>query len=543
MTSLVSFIVLTASMGVGTLVCGLIPLSLPLSRRALRILEVFSAGLLIGAAVTVVVPEGAKTLFNSDKKAASASRSLVFPKDGLPIHAETAPVAVLDRVAASSDVSDWAWSFVSKRQATDEPHGHEHEGSEGSGDHHHHDDHHQSAGADSSEHLLGTSIICGFLLMFVIDQAAASAPAHHDHEHTLHSHAQTPAPTPSRRPEAHRLSRSFQQRRLQLFAQVAEEQAAGPNRAAVTLDDNAEPRRQDHHDDWPPHRAHGRDSRSSSSDLDYLPDDYDDDRHVGSPTAVSSKFDERGWSAASPTPAGASLVRADSSAPLLSPAPPKRRRGSHASAHSARSSPSTSSAAVPRDSFRQMLTTLVGLLIHAFADGIAMGASAGSGDSSLTLIVFFAIMVHKAPASFGLCTLLISQRLSRADIRKGVALFSLAAPLGAVTTYVLISLLFGGSTGGGIDSKHIGIALLFSGGTFLFVAMHAVLELAGPDADLEPVSDGTGDTEAQRNGTDDAVVEREVLGKLVRMGLVILGAWTPRLLQKVAAGLGGGHHH
>lgn len=45
---------------------------------------------------------------------------------------------------------------------------------------------------------------------------------------------------------------------------------------------------------------------------------------------------------------------------------------------------------------RTAFASIAGLVIHAVADGIAMGASAGSGDESLKLIVFFAIMIHKA---------------------------------------------------------------------------------------------------------------------------------------------------
>lgn len=45
---------------------------------------------------------------------------------------------------------------------------------------------------------------------------------------------------------------------------------------------------------------------------------------------------------------------------------------------------------------RGAFSAITGLVIHAAADGIAMGASAGSGDEGLKLIVLFAIMIHKA---------------------------------------------------------------------------------------------------------------------------------------------------
>ncbi|KAN0060241.1 hypothetical protein ACQY0O_007570 [Thecaphora frezii] len=499
MSGLASFVVLVTAMGIGTLVCGLIPLSLPLSRKALRVLEVFSAGLLIGAAVTVVIPEGAKALAQAAGPKPTSPPSASFRVGSLPDVAATASLR------SDVDGADWAWSFITKRQ----------EHSNGG----HHDNHGRDGGHASAsfEHLLGSSILCGFLLMFVVDQIASSGPERHGPEHALSHRPATP-----RRPEAHRLSRSFQQRRLQLFAQVADEaKGRSPSSAAS-----------------PSRHAHGgtAGSRSSSSDLDNFPDDYDDERlHPNSPLAGHTSWESE---AREIRP----MQRADSSAPLLPQTKP--RRPSNASFSSSRS-------ALQRDSFRQVLTTLIGLLIHAFADGIAMGASAGSRDGSLTLIVFFSIMVHKAPASFGLCTLLISQRLSKANIRKGVAVFSLASPLGAITTYGAISMLFSNQSSG-IDAKHIGIALLFSGGTFLFVAMHAVSELASEEADLEPVAEtqqqhatsnshghGGGDPEAQREAS---IVEREVLGKVLRMALFILGSATPTLLQKVVGLFRGGHH-
>lgn len=52
---------------------------------------------------------------------------------------------------------------------------------------------------------------------------------------------------------------------------------------------------------------------------------------------------------------------------------------------------------------RGAFASIAGLVIHAAADGIAMGASAGSGDDSLKFIVLFAIMIHKAVSDFIIC--------------------------------------------------------------------------------------------------------------------------------------------
>lgn len=63
MSPFLSLFSLTLIMGLSTFLMGLLPLTLRLSRLTLRILEVGGAGLLLGAACSVVMPEGAGTLF------------------------------------------------------------------------------------------------------------------------------------------------------------------------------------------------------------------------------------------------------------------------------------------------------------------------------------------------------------------------------------------------------------------------------------------------------------------------------------------------
>jgi solute carrier family 39 (zinc transporter), member 9 len=114
------------------------------------------------------------------------------------------------------------------------------------------------------------------------------------------------------------------------------------------------------------------------------------------------------------------------------------------------------------------LATTTGLVIHATADGIAMGASSTASDTKLGLIIFFAIMLHKAPAAFGLTSVLLKQGLSKRAARGHLIIFSLAAPFGALSTWLLIHLLGGG---GAVDGEFgqwwTGMLLLFSAGTFL----------------------------------------------------------------------------
>lgn len=114
------------------------------------------------------------------------------------------------------------------------------------------------------------------------------------------------------------------------------------------------------------------------------------------------------------------------------------------------------------------LATTTGLVIHAAADGIAMGASASTTNTKLGFIIFIAIMIHKAPAAFGLTSVLLKQGLSKRAARGHLIVFSLAAPIGALSTWLVVHLLGGGE---GLEGESgqwwTGMLLLFSAGTFL----------------------------------------------------------------------------
>jgi len=133
----------------------------------------------------------------------------------------------------------------------------------------------------------------------------------------------------------------------------------------------------------------------------------------------------------------------------------------------------------PRVSMEGLNATL-GLVIHGAADGIALGASSRSGSGSLGLIVFMAVLVHKGaplseaeaiqltpgPTALGLTTTLLSLGLTPPMIRRRLTIFSFAAPIGAILTYILVG-AFGANMApnkGDIDGLGwwTGIALLFS---------------------------------------------------------------------------------
>jgi len=152
----------------------------------------------------------------------------------------------------------------------------------------------------------------------------------------------------------------------------------------------------------------------------------------------------------------------------------------------------------------------LGLVVHSLADGLALGASAlprnsppGEGSSSsgsLSLVVFLALIVHKAPTALALSMSLLSTSLSRSECRKHLAVFSASTPIGAILSFAFLSIV-----GSGAGTGLAGLALLISGGTFLYVA--TVLQPTGH-------AGGGGSSSTEMN-------------EKLRASLVILGMFLP----------------
>ncbi|XP_048487847.1 zinc transporter ZIP9 isoform X2 [Plutella xylostella] len=171
------------------------------------------------------------------------------------------------------------------------------------------------------------------------------------------------------------------------------------------------------------------------------------------------------------------------------------------------------------------VTATIGLVVHAAADGVALGAAATTSHADVELVVFLAIMLHKAPAAFGLVTFLMHAGLERSRIRRHLLIFSCAAPVMTLLTFFCI----------GAESKQTmsdvnatGIAMLFSAGTFLYVAtVHVLPELTHPHSHTHTLLP-----------TDSMPQKKAGFGSLSVCETVILvcGALMPCVLTM-------GHHH
>ncbi|KAI9734549.1 MAG: hypothetical protein M1834_002150 [Cirrosporium novae-zelandiae] len=170
----------------------------------------------------------------------------------------------------------------------------------------------------------------------------------------------------------------------------------------------------------------------------------------------------------------------------------------------------------PSRSSRSFSTTM-GLVIHSAADGIALGASSSGTSTGLSLIIFLAIMVHKAPAAFGLTSVLLKQGLSKRETRAHLVIFSMAAPLGALVTWVIANALGGGRMGVEGTKWWTGVLLLFSGGTFLYVAMHTMRDESTSPHHHHDSSHANGYADSRESGQEPRRSLQDVLAAVFGM--------------------------
>ncbi|XP_057319005.1 zinc transporter ZIP9 [Microplitis mediator] len=169
------------------------------------------------------------------------------------------------------------------------------------------------------------------------------------------------------------------------------------------------------------------------------------------------------------------------------------------------------------------VTATIGLVVHAAADGVALGAAATTSQADVEVIVFLAIMLHKAPAAFGLVSFLLHEGVDRKKIGRHLLVFSLSAPCLALVTYFGIG-KEGKETLSNVNAT--GLAMLFSAGTFLYVAtVHVLPELMTRNSNSYshlPVGEGV-------PISTSGLKFKEILA-------LVIGSFLPALLTT-------GHHH
>lgn len=127
----------------------------------------------------------------------------------------------------------------------------------------------------------------------------------------------------------------------------------------------------------------------------------------------------------------------------------------------------------------------LGLLFHAMVDGISLGSSFSRvGDKmSIELIFFVMIIIHKLPTCFSLTSILIKENLNISVVKFHLLVFAAVTPISSLITFFFMTLL----------KNHndiiLGNLLVFSGGTFLYVVTHVMLEMLANNHTLPQSND------------------------------------------------------
>lgn len=146
-------------------------------------------------------------------------------------------------------------------------------------------------------------------------------------------------------------------------------------------------------------------------------------------------------------------------------------------------------------SYRELFTSIftssltLGLIFHAMVDGISLGSSFSKSheESSIGLILFTMIIIHKLPTCFSLSSLLMEEKMNTSVLKFHLLIFASITPLSSILTFIFMSLFQ-------LQNDFIvGNLLVFSGGTFLYVVTHVMLEVSSADNTI-PQSSGSEDT-------------------------------------------------
>jgi len=110
------------------------------------------------------------------------------------------------------------------------------------------------------------------------------------------------------------------------------------------------------------------------------------------------------------------------------------------------------------------ISAFIGIAIHTLTDGIALGS--GLMVSGLGLVVFLAVVAHKAPEVFSLTTVLLNSQAKKSKIVLVNLCILLMIPLGATLAYLILK---------PESTPWIGRAIAFSAGTFLHISLSDLL--------------------------------------------------------------------
>lgn len=180
------------------------------------------------------------------------------------------------------------------------------------------------------------------------------------------------------------------------------------------------------------------------------------------------------------------------------------------------------------DSSNIIISTL-GLVVHSIADGVALGSTcyASQGkDTSLPFVIFMALLLHKCPAAIGLTTFLRHENLNFSKIVCHLAAFTSTSPIWAVVSYWVFRFFAVSQDEGSTTFKLVGILLLVSAGSFMYVAMIHILPEVYCNTDSHR-------PHTHKHTPEDHVHDDNHYSKEVELCAMVAGLLSPLLLNYI----------
>lgn len=115
---------------------------------------------------------------------------------------------------------------------------------------------------------------------------------------------------------------------------------------------------------------------------------------------------------------------------------------------------------------KSVMPAIIGLTVHAFIDGMVIGAAMAEGSAALTFTMVLVIMMHKFPAAFSVSAFSLHERHDRNRSKMDLLIFAAATPVAILIFWNLFLQ---------ISPVVRGLAIIFSAGTFLYIATVDVL--------------------------------------------------------------------
>lgn len=175
------------------------------------------------------------------------------------------------------------------------------------------------------------------------------------------------------------------------------------------------------------------------------------------------------------------------------------------------------------ESYKELFTSIftssltLGLLFHGMVDGISLGSSFSKSreESSIELILFSSIIIHKLPTCFSLSSLLMKEKMNASFLKFHLLILASITPLSSILTFIFMSLFH-------LQNDFVvGNLLVFSGGTFLYVVTHVMLEVLS-----------TNNTIPQSNESEDTLYDsRQSKIEGIELLASIIGTAVPLLIS------------